>query len=74
MIKKIYQVPVELHLHCDNCCTEMEFDGNVLMSDPPQFPHTCPKCGKKQIMDAQYPHIEYERKTVCSDIFQNNLF
>lgn len=74
MIKKIYQVPVEMHLHCDKCGTEMEFEEKVLMSDPPQFPHVCPKCGERQIMNAQYPHIEYERKVGVTDLFQNNLF
>ena len=74
MIKKIYQVPVELHLHCDKCGTEMEFEGKVLISDPPQYPHICPKCGTKKIMEAQYPHIEYERKSAISDMFQTNTF
>lgn len=71
MIKKIYQVPVELHLLCDKCNTEMEFLGQTLLSDPPQFPHKCPKCEHIMVMDSQYPHIEYERKTLSNDLFSS---
>ena len=47
MITKKYKIPVELHYHCDKCNTEVEFTGNVLMSNPAKYVHKCPNCNKK---------------------------
>lgn len=74
MEKNISVVPVEVHLYCDECGTEMDFLGQVLMSNPPQYPHVCPKCGSQRIMDAQYPRITYQRKLPVSSVFKNNFF
>lgn len=36
--------------------------GVVLMSNPPQNPHKCNKCGKERyITGVTYPYIEYTR-------------
>jgi predicted SprT family Zn-dependent metalloprotease len=32
----------------------------MLMSNPPQFPHKCNKCGKEYVFDKKYPYIAYE--------------
>lgn len=44
------------HYLCDDCNTPIEFDGMVLTSNPPQYPHTCPKCKKQyRFFDMWYP-------------------
>jgi DNA-directed RNA polymerase subunit RPC12/RpoP len=74
MIIKKYKIPVELHYYCDDCKTEIKFDletdtlGRVLLSNPPQYVHICPKCNKKYHLDTVYPCIVYEDKTVAHDI------
>ena len=44
---------------CPKCKTLMVFDGVVLTSHPPLYPHTCPKCGYKDNLRAQYPNLTY---------------
>lgn len=48
-------------LYCDVCDEEMEFTGMVLTSYPPQYPHSCPKCGHRITTTEQYPKVRYEQ-------------
>lgn len=32
----------------------------VLTTYPVQYPHKCNKCGKREVLDARYPKIEYK--------------
>ena len=46
----------QVRLFCDGCAdSEMEFTGAVLMSNPPQYPHRCPNCGKVTHERTKYP-------------------
>ena len=53
---KVYQD----RLYCDECGEEMEFTGMALTSYPMQYPHVCPKCGKRHTTTELYPKIRYE--------------
>lgn len=69
MEKEYLKQPIEVKLFCDYCGEEMEATGGVLLSDPPQYVHVCPKCNAKQnIRNKQYPYIKYEdvEKTIAS--------
>lgn len=44
----------------DYCGAIMKPTGECLMSDPPQFPHTCVECGNTQNFRVRYPNIVYE--------------
>lgn len=46
---------------CDVCEEgRMKRDGGiVLMSEPPQYPHVCDKCGARQLFENSYPYITY---------------
>ena len=48
-------------LLCD-CGGEMKVV-KTLMSDPPQYQHTCVRCEKEVTMDRSYPCIEQEEVT-----------
>ena len=74
MIKKRYLVPFEERLFCDNCGSEMQFSGKILMTQPEKYEYLCPKCNKVFVSEEKYPNIKYEEKTVCSDVFQRNWF
>ncbi len=59
--KKMQAVTVDYN--CDECqIGKMRFDGIVLTSNPPQYPHQCNKCGHAQTFFEHYPHIEYVEK------------
>ena len=73
MITKKHKVPVELHYHCDECNTEVEFTGNVLMSSPPKYVHKCPNCNEEIWLEKSYPCIVYEDKTFAHDIIGSNF-
>ena len=73
MITKKYKIPVELHYHCDKCKTEVEFTGEVLMSNPEKYVHRCPNCNETIWLEQSYPCIVYEDKTIASDIIGSNL-
>ncbi len=53
------------------CGGEYVFDGIVLTSYPPKYPHTCNKCGKKVHLDTQYPTTTTEIKEEVKS--QNNI-
>lgn len=58
MIKKfkrevIYTVTEKLY--CDKCDVEMVRTQIVLTSNPPKFPHICPKCGNQKATLEVYP-------------------
>lgn len=57
---KIKEIPVDIYVeyaYC-NCGEEMIRDNLVLMSNPPQYKYRCPKCGKIEISNVQYPIIK----------------
>lgn len=53
---KVYQD----RLYCPACETEMKFTGAVLLSNPAQYEHKCPKCEKRLNVSKSYPCIRYE--------------
>ena len=56
-IKEVPVRPVMLHLMCE-CGGEMFSTGEVLLSDPPLYPHRCNKCWTiEQNHEETYPHI-----------------
>lgn len=44
---------------CD-CGGEMIAEDIILPTYPAQYPHTCNKCGKREVYDKRYPVIEYK--------------
>lgn len=60
--KKTELIPYRVELICD-CGGQMLPTGVILLSDPPQYPHRCNKCGKEETCwDSKYPYIEYKEK------------
>jgi hypothetical protein len=48
------------YLICDDCAERMIWDGFELLSNPPQYNHQCPKCGKmEQTRGKCYPRLFY---------------
>ena len=43
-----------VRLYCD-CGEELAWNGLGLLTNPPQFPHTCPKCGFTTTLPEHYP-------------------
>lgn len=49
-------------LLCDECQEEMIWDRMELTSNPPQYRHNCPRCGRQEtIYNHHYPRIRQER-------------
>lgn len=47
---------------CDVCRRgEMKPTGMALLTAPPQYPHTCDKCGASTTFREIYPRLEYRR-------------
>jgi hypothetical protein len=42
------------------CGNEMEYTGQMLMSDPPQFVHLCNECNSKENLREKYPTVRWE--------------
>lgn len=59
--KKIKVVPFEVHQYCE-CGGEFIPTGLVLTSYPPQYPHACNKCDKRETFKKSYPTIEYSKE------------
>lgn len=59
MIRKREVRTYEARLYCDKCHAEMELL-ETLLSYPPQYVYTCPKCGEEVTMNEKYPNISYE--------------
>jgi hypothetical protein len=55
-------IPFKVDLLCDECGTEMKWNGVILTSYPPKYPHMCPKCGAVQKTLKSYPDIIYQPK------------
>lgn len=52
--------PVGIRQLCDECLGEMKYeDGNMFLSNPPKFKHTCEKCGHVELFDAKYPTVRW---------------
>ena len=62
-MSKILSSPVSVvkdRLICDCGGEIVRTDGGVRMSNPPQYPHECNKCGEHQyIRGESYPRIRY---------------
>jgi hypothetical protein len=64
MVKKTPVKTFRERLFCDTCGKEMESDGFVLTSSPPQYRHVCLGCGRAEtIRGKAYPRIVYEEAT-----------
>jgi hypothetical protein len=51
--------PYGVRYLCD-CNGEMIPTGQMLMSDPPKFPHECRECGKAINLIEKYPIVRWE--------------
>lgn len=52
---------VLVEFQCEKChSANLVQDGIVLMSSPPQWPHTCPSCGATKVLPKSYPHSRIE--------------
>ena len=51
--------PYGVRYLCD-CDGEMLPTGNILISNPPKFPHECEKCGKSVSLLERYPTVRWE--------------
>lgn len=59
--------PVIVRYKCSKCNEGyMQRTDTVLTSNPPQFPHTCSKCGYNEIFLIMYPHLEYNGEKTIS--------
>lgn len=61
MIKETKVISIKQRLLCDDCDCEMESTGQAYMSNLPQYPHKCPKCGKINCTNVLYPTIIQRR-------------
>ena len=43
-----------------NCGQEMIPTGEILMSNPPRFPHKCNKCETRADLEEKYPTVKWE--------------
>ena len=63
---KIELKTFELHKYCPDCFNKpndgciLKFNGLVLASNPPQYPHKCINCDKIFNLKNIYPLIVYE--------------
>ncbi len=62
MIEKRQVKAIREILICDFCGEEMKFEGRVLTTFPPLYPHRCNSCGKSEIMKKVFPGIGYEEE------------
>ena len=60
MVKEVEVKVFEERLYCDKCGMEMEHNGMVLCSYPPQHPYRCPSCGWSIRTKTKYPNIIYK--------------
>lgn len=42
-------------LLCDHCGSQMQWDGQVYTTYPPQYPYICPNCENRSVVDKTYP-------------------
>lgn len=58
MSETIAPARVELvEFQCEQChSANLVQNGAMLMSMPPQWPHTCPSCGVTKVLPKSYPH------------------
>ena len=62
IVKRKIQM-IEMDMICTRCNDGyMRPDPIVHMTNPPQYPHTCEKCGQKAVFDVRYPCITYVYK------------
>ena len=59
--KDVQVVPFYQKAYCD-CGEELEFTGMTLTSNPPQYPHKCPKCKKEYKLKHVYPVLMWKEK------------
>jgi len=51
-------------LYC-NCGEEMQANGRVLLTSPPQYCYCCPACGAGAVEQILYPVVGYRGWTAC---------
>jgi hypothetical protein len=47
---------------CPECNIELEKSDEVLLTNPPQYQYSCPKCNYTETSFEAYPKITYEEK------------
>lgn len=59
MVKAFCPTPEEKYggIACEG---ELVPDGQILLSNPPKFPHKCERCGATINLSERYPLIRYE--------------
>lgn len=60
--RRTKMVPVRVEKLCDTegCDGVMVPDGTVLTSMPPGYPHSCPKCKRREVYAQVSGHVVYE--------------
>jgi len=62
MEKELDIKPIGIKMFCDKCKKgEMLPNGNMLLSDPPQWEHKCNKCGHEENYKYKYPRIRWDK-------------
>lgn len=52
--------PMQVDYRCDKCGEgHYRPTGEILMSNPPQFPHACNKCDHRATFTERYPTVRY---------------
>lgn len=44
---------------CDECGANMDKQTEVLMSNPPKYTYTCPRCGDRVVSSVPYPYTDF---------------
>lgn len=58
---------VEVNMKCDECNEGLmePVGNNVLMTNPPKYPHKCNKCGYRENYTRIYPYQKYVPVEEC---------
>ncbi len=59
MEKEFEAKTYKVKYYCDKCDKEVKFTGNIGMSNPPKYKHSC-ECGEIYYLNKQYPSIEFK--------------
>lgn len=51
--------PLLVNYGCDKCGTNMVPAGQAYLTNPPRYPHICPKCGARDTFSETYPVIRW---------------
>lgn len=51
--------PLLVNYGCEKCGTWMVPSGQTYMTNPPRYPHICPKCGFRATLTESYPVVRW---------------